>query len=94
MSNRHTKGFDKYLEFQYHQAGGFYTRLFQAIQVADEDNLERLEEGFPSAVDAYKTWSRLGAQTFLYYVSPDHRLREKFIKEYALEDVTADDIKE
>jgi len=78
-------GFDKYLEYQYNQAGGFYTNLFKAIQVADEVNLERLARGFPAAVEAHKTWARKGAQAFLAKVSRDHRLRGQLIDEYKLE---------
>ena len=80
------EGFSKYLEYQYRQTGSFYTQLFKAIQVADPENRARLVAGFPEEVEAYLTWSRKGAQDFLEHIPKDHRLREKFIREYALED--------
>ena len=79
-------GYDKYLEFQYRWTGDFYTTLFQAISLADTDNTARLAEGFPEEVDAYLIWTRQGADALLEKISLDHPLRERFIKEYGLEE--------
>jgi hypothetical protein len=70
-------GFDKYLEYQFHLSGNFYTRLFQAIELADTDNLARLAQGFPQEVEAYRTWSRVGQQQFLERCSPNHPILQR-----------------
>jgi hypothetical protein len=67
-------GFDKYLEFQYEQTGSFYTTLFHAIQIADEENLTKLAAGFPQEVEAYKTYTRIGVEAFLAKCTPTHKL--------------------
>jgi hypothetical protein len=77
-------GYDKYLEFQYRWSGDFYSSLFEAISRADEINLERLAQGFPEEVAAYKCWTRVGLNEFLRHVSPDHKLRKRLISEYHL----------
>lgn len=78
-------GYDKYLEYQYRQTGDFYTLLFQAIQQADGKNLDRLAKGFPTEVEAYKCWTRIGVKEFVKRVSPGHRLLGPFKAEYQLE---------
>jgi hypothetical protein len=79
-------GFDLYLEFQYRQAGDFVTGLFNAITVADSKNLAALAGPFPSMIEAYKTWTRVGVKEFAEKVTPGHRLLETLKKEYGLED--------
>jgi hypothetical protein len=78
-------GYNKYLEFQYRWSGDFYTSLFRAIALADTGNTQRLSKGFPEEVDAYRIWTREGVEAFLEKVSPDHPLRDRFVKEYNLE---------
>ena len=80
-------GYDKYLEYQYRQTGDFYALLFRAIQQADGENLDRLAQGFPTEVEAYKCWTRIGVKEFATYVTPGHRLLDTFRKEYQLEEV-------
>jgi len=80
-----TNGFNKYLEYQYRQSGDFYTALFQAIMMADTKNTARLAKGFPSEVEAYRVWSRVGVDEFVKHVSHDHALLPRFRDEYALE---------
>lgn len=77
-------GYDKYLEFQYGWSGDFYKALFRAISLADSDNSPKLEKGFPEEVDAYRIWSRVGANALLEKISSEHPLRERFVNEYAL----------
>jgi len=72
-------GFDRYLEFQFRIAGDFYTALFQAIQQADEDNLERLAKGFPEEVEAYKVWARMGKDYFLQRCTDSMPLKRKVL---------------
>ena len=57
-SPQFTRGEKKYLEFQWHMAGGFYTSLWQTIARADNSNLEKLRAGFPEEVAAYLSWTR------------------------------------
>jgi hypothetical protein len=73
-------GFDKYLEFQFRWTGDFYTLLFQVIGCADEGNLGKIAAGFPSEVEAYKTWTRIGQEAFLAKCDPKHPLMEKIRK--------------
>jgi hypothetical protein len=72
-------GFDRYLEFQFHIAGDFYTALFQTIQQADESNLSRLALGFPGEVEAYKVWSRAGRDHFLQKCTDATPLKRKVL---------------
>lgn len=79
-------GYDKYLEFQYRQTGGFYTALFNAIMRADNKNMVKFASGFPSEVEAYRIWtSGGGAEEFIKHVTPGHALLEQFADEYDLE---------
>ncbi len=47
------QGERKLFEFLQGMSGSFYTRLFQAIQVADGVNTEKLRTGFPEEVEAH-----------------------------------------
>lgn len=68
------RGYDLYLEHQFRHSGSFVALLFQAIEHADEENLDRLAKGFPEEVEAYKTWSRVGQEAFLEGCDPSHPL--------------------
>ncbi|MBW1999381.1 MAG: hypothetical protein JRJ29_15650 [Deltaproteobacteria bacterium] len=46
------------VEWQYGYCGGFHTALWDAISLADEINLLRLEQGFPIEVRGYKKFTR------------------------------------
>ena len=81
-------GYDKYLEYQYRQSGDFYTALFGAISQADGHNLAKIALGFPSEVEAYTCWTRIGVEEFAKHVTPGHRLLDAFQKEYAIEQAT------
>ena len=67
-------GFDRFLEFQYHFTGDFYTHLFRAISQADDQNLERLAKGFPEEVEAHVTWTVQGVGPFVQGVTKGHPL--------------------
>ena len=43
--------------WQFKMLSGFYAALMDAITKADGDNLDRLREGFPVEVDAYRKYS-------------------------------------
>ena len=74
-------GYDRYLEFQFRRTGGFFTALFQEIGKDYGKNLAKLEKGFPEEVDAYKTFTRVGAKTFLTKCTPGHSLIERMRSE-------------
>ncbi len=42
--------------WQFRMLGGFKAALFEAIRLADPENLERLARGFPEEVAAFKEW--------------------------------------
>lgn len=75
-------GYDRYLAYQYRMIGDFFRNLFQAIQIADSTNIEKLRMGFPEEVDAYLTFSRIGAEEFLEKCSLDNPLVERMRAEY------------
>ena len=78
-------GDDKYIEFQYGWTGDFYTFLFKAIGQADHINIDKMRLAFPEEVDAYIIWTRNGGpEALLKKLSPDHQLRERFMREYNL----------
>ena len=77
-------GYDKYLEYQFHHTGGFYTGLFKLIAIADPDNSARLAEGFPEEVDAVLKWRDEGAGALAKKVTPEHPLLKTLIDEYGL----------
>ena len=48
------------VKWQWRLYGDFYTALWNAIKMADEDNLGRLHKGFPVEVEGYIAWTRGG----------------------------------
>lgn len=48
------------IKWQFRLYGHFYTALWDAIKLADENNLIRLEKGFPLEVYGFKLWSQGG----------------------------------
>lgn len=54
-----TAGEEQLVKWQFRMQGDFYSALWKAIMLADEGNLDRLAEGFPDDVDAYKRFSRV-----------------------------------
>ena len=44
--------------WQFKYDGGFFTALWEAISMADEQNLDRLAEGFPTEVAGYRKYTR------------------------------------
>lgn len=72
-------GYDRYLDKQFRQSGGFFSALFDAIAHADGDNLDRLAKGFPSEVAAYITFTRVGRQEFLDKCTPGSDLLTKVL---------------
>jgi hypothetical protein len=46
------------LRWQLHDYGDFYTALWEALVRADEDNLARIELGFPLEVSALHAWRK------------------------------------
>lgn len=54
-----TKGEKGYIfDFQFHFAGSFHRALYEAIHRADEENLLRLQAGFPDEVQGFLAWTR------------------------------------
>lgn len=49
---------DYLLDYQYHLAGDFHKALWEAIHRADEENLRRLNLGFPGEVHGFLAWTR------------------------------------
>ena len=45
-------------KWQYGYSGHFHKALFEAICVADEENLDRLSLGFPDEVSGYRKYTR------------------------------------
>ena len=45
-------------QWQYNLCGDFHHALFEAICLADQNNLFKLELGFPDEVRGYKKYSR------------------------------------
>ncbi len=73
-------GYGRYLDKQFRQSGSFFSALFEAIQQADETNTAKLKAGFPEEVDAYRLWTRVGAQSLLAKVrdlEPEHGILKK-----------------
>ena len=73
-------GYDRYLDKQFRMSGSFFSALFDAIMQADGTNLEKIAQGFPEEVEAYKTWTRIGVDEFLAKCSPDNPLLAKIKK--------------
>lgn len=76
MSND-KNGYDRYLDFQFDQGGGFFKKLFLAMASADDTNIEKLRLGFPEEVAAFIAWSRVGVEEFIKGVTPDNPLLER-----------------
>lgn len=53
------------VKWQFGLYGDFYTTLWNAIKMADEENLGRLHKGFPTEVEGYLAWTRGGLATEL-----------------------------
>ena len=47
------------LKWQYEMFGTFFMTLMKAVSLADQDNLSRLETGFPDHVSAYRCYSSI-----------------------------------
>lgn len=77
-------GYDYYLEFQYKYTGDFYTALIRAVSQADGTNLEKIAQGFPSLVEAYKCWTRTGVEEFAKHVTPNCIATRLFEEEYGV----------
>jgi hypothetical protein len=46
------------VKWQFNIQGDFLNALWNAIMLADEDNLERLGRGFPVQVQGFKDWNK------------------------------------
>lgn len=46
------------LKWQWHLYGHFFTALFDAIKLADDQNLVKLGLGFPAEVAGFLAWNR------------------------------------
>ena len=58
-SDAYTEGAKRCAQWQYAQMapmGAFWTAIWTAIQLADDENLDRLELAFPEDVFAYATF--------------------------------------
>jgi hypothetical protein len=75
-------GFDRFLEWQYHFTGDFYTLLFRTIGQADDQNLERLAKGFPEEVEAHVIWTTQGIAPFVEHVTKGHPLLLQVLHEH------------
>jgi hypothetical protein len=51
-----TEGESKLVVFQMGKAGGFMTKLFEAMFVADADNMDKMRRGFPEEVEAVRNY--------------------------------------
>ena len=52
-----TEGEKFIVEWQFRLLGDFKTALIDAIKLADEGNLDRLELGFPDEVQGFRAWA-------------------------------------
>lgn len=75
-------GYVLYAKFQLGMLGDFYTYLFRAINYADKKNLERIAKGFPQCVEAYKTFTRVGASEFFAAAPQDDPFVKQFKERY------------
>jgi len=75
-------GYDRYLEFQYQHSGDFHEALFRAIALADDQNLARLEKGFPQEVHAHMAWTQFGVAPFVAGVTAGHPLLKQVLDEH------------
>jgi hypothetical protein len=51
-----TEGESKLVVFQMGKAGGFVNALFNALMIADADNMDKLRRGFPEEVEAVRDY--------------------------------------
>ena len=56
MSEKWTPEEKWVIKWQFRLLGDFHRALFDAIKLADEHNLARLAEGFPSQVAGFMAW--------------------------------------
>lgn len=56
QSDFFTNGEKEYVKLQFGMSDGFYAALWEAIAHADDENLARLEKGFPEEVAAFRTF--------------------------------------
>ncbi len=79
-------GYDLLLEWVYGQTGHFYTQLFELMARADTENLNKLGQGFPEEVEAFRIYAYDvdGLEKIMQRASHDHPLLTKFIQEYSL----------
>jgi len=57
MADKLTVGERKFVEYQKHMTGGFFTGLFHLMEKADGDNLELLRKAYPEHVEAYHRYA-------------------------------------
>ncbi len=77
-------GYDRYLDYQYRRSGGFFKAIFEAIKLADIDNMPKIEAGFPEEVDAYRVWAREGALALALRVTVGYGLLDDLCAEYEI----------
>ena len=56
-SDEYSDGEKDVLKWQFKFLGHFKTALFDCIKRADENNLDKLEMGFPEQVKAFRAWA-------------------------------------
>ena len=61
-------------DWQHHRSGSFFKTLFDAISLADNDNLDNLAAGFPEEIKAFRRyrkeqgyWPKLKAEYLATY---------------------------
>lgn len=77
-------GYDRYLDYQFRRSGGFFKALFDAIKLADVNNLPKVAKGFPEEADAFRVWTREGAYAFALKVTPGYGLLANLCDEYLI----------
>ena len=75
-------GYVLYAKFQLGMLGDFYTHLFTAISLADKKHLALVEKGFPQCVEAYKVFTRIGADSFFGAAPQDDPFIQRFKERY------------
>jgi hypothetical protein len=61
------------IKWQYGYFGSFYKKMFEAITLADDTNIARIEKGFPELVKAFNLY-----KTQFGFFDECERLAEKF----------------
>ena len=59
--------------WQYKMLGGFKSELMKVISRADNDNLDKLEKGFPDEVIGYRKFSRIAG----WWENVENKMSEK-----------------